>query len=212
MTETSSRHRGATPTRRRADAQRSIAAILDAGVICLSRSPQVNTAEIARVAGVGRVTLYAHFATKEVLVDAVVAHAIVEADRALDAVDPDHDAALVALVRLTSSSWQILSRHRQLRIAGERHLGPARMRAHHDKSMARIRRLIRRGQDAGEFRTDLPLDWLVATYYAVLHSAADEVSARRLKASRAGDIVAATVISAFAPPADGSPATRRLRR
>jgi TetR/AcrR family transcriptional regulator, mexCD-oprJ operon repressor len=85
-------------------------------------------------------------------------------------------------------------------IAGQHHLGAARMRSHHGKAMNRVRHLITRGQKAGHIRTDLPRDWLVATYYALLHAAVDEVSAGRLKASAAGEIVAATVIAALAQP------------
>lgn len=185
---------------RRADARRNISAILDAALASLGRNPDVNMAEIARNAGVGRVTLYAHFPSKADLVDAVVAHAIARADEALDAIDLGAAPPLVALGQLTASSWQILSQHRQLVIAGQRHLGAARMRSHHGKAMNRVRRLITRGQKAGHIRADLPRDWLVATYYALLHAAADEVSAGRLKASAAGEIVAATVIAALAQP------------
>jgi len=184
----------------RADARRNISAILDAALASLGRNPDVNMAEIARNADVGRVTLYAHFPSKADLVDAVVAHAIARADEALDAIDLDADPPLVAVARLTASSWQILSQHRQLMIAGQRHLGAARMRSHHDKAMDRVRHLITRGQKGGHVRTDLPRDWLVATYYALLHAAVDEVSDGRLKPKAAGEIVAATIIAALAQP------------
>jgi TetR/AcrR family transcriptional regulator, mexCD-oprJ operon repressor len=59
--------------------------------------------------------------------------------------------------------------------------------------------LITRGQRAGDIRTDLPRDWLVTTYYSLLHAAADDVSAGRLKSARAGEIVAKTITSALAP-------------
>jgi AcrR family transcriptional regulator len=186
--------------RRRADAQRNIAAILDAALTCLARGPEVNMVEIARTAGVGRVTLYAHFPSKEALVDAVVAHAIGQADAALDAVDLDHGSVPQALARLIASSWQILNQHRQLMVAGQRHLGQTRMRTHHDRAMARVELLISRGQTDGDVRTDLPRDWLVTTFYALLHAAAEEANAGRLDPVRAGDVVASTVVAALNPP------------
>lgn len=186
--------------RRRADARRSIAAILDAGVTRLSAGSEVNVAEIARAAGVGRVTLYGHFPTKEALVDAVVAHAIARTSQALDAVDLDTGPAPDALARLATSSWQILNQHRQLMAAGMRHLSPQRMRAHHDQAMERVRALVVRGQADGDIRTDLPADWLITTYYALLHAAADEVNAGRLDPAQAGQAVAATVTGALRPP------------
>jgi AcrR family transcriptional regulator len=186
--------------RRRADAQRNIAAILDAVLACLARGPEVNMVEIARTAGVGRVTLYAHFPSKEALVDAVVVHAIARADAALDAVDLDHGSARQALARLAASSWQILNQHRQLMVAGQRHLGQARMRAHHDQAMVRVQQLISRGQTDGDIRTDLPRDWLVTTFYTLLHAAAEEANAGRLDPTQAGDVVAATVVAALTSP------------
>ncbi|MEH1127392.1 TetR/AcrR family transcriptional regulator [Micromonospora sp. CPCC 206061] len=187
------------PERRRADARRSIAAILDAALASLNRSPEVNIVEIARAAGVGRVTLYGHFPTKEALVDAVVAEAITRADRALDAIDLDAGSAPTALARLAASSWHILNQHRQLMVAGQRHLGPQRLRAHHDRVMHRVQEVIARGQEGGDIRTDLPTDWLVATYYALLHAAADEVNAGRLDERQAGEAVAATMTAALRP-------------
>ena len=202
--------------RRRADARRSVAAILDAALACLATSPEVNIAEIARTAGVGRVTLYGHFPTKEVLVDAVVAHAITRADQALDAVDVDTGPAPAALARLAASSWQILNEHRQLMVAGLRHLGHDRMRAHHDQVIHRVRQLISRGQTAGEIRTDLPTDWLITTFYALLHAAADEVNTGRLDPAQAGHVVAATITATLrpppAPPAGGAAKHTRQQR
>jgi TetR/AcrR family transcriptional repressor of mexCD-oprJ operon len=187
------------PGRKRADARRSIAAILDAALAWLSHSPEINIVEIARAAGVGRVTVYGHFPTKEALVDAVVAHAIARAERALDAVDLDSGPATAALARLATSSWDILDQHRQLMVAGHRHLGAERMRAHHDRVMHRVRDLVARGQAAGDLRTDLPTDWLITTFYALLHAAADEANAGRLDPAAAGETVAATVTAALRP-------------
>jgi TetR/AcrR family transcriptional repressor of mexCD-oprJ operon len=45
----------ATP--RRADARKNIAAILEAATACLAKDPDVSINEIAKAAGVGRVTL-----------------------------------------------------------------------------------------------------------------------------------------------------------
>jgi AcrR family transcriptional regulator len=186
--------------RRRADAQRSIEAILDAALARLSGGAEVNIVEIARAAGVGRVTLYGHFPTREALVDAVVARAIAQAGQALDAVDLDSGPATAALARLATSSWQILNQHRQLMVAGTRHLGAERMRAHHDQVMDRVRGLVARGQSDGEIRTDLPVDWLITTYYALLHAAADEVNAGRLDPAHAGHVAATTITAALRPP------------
>jgi AcrR family transcriptional regulator len=99
-------------------------------------------AEVARPAGVGRVTLYGHFPSREELMDAVLAHAIREANTVLDAEAVHHGPASDALSRLIRSSWRIVDRHRSLLAATHRDLPAARIRQHHDQVMARVERLI----------------------------------------------------------------------
>jgi AcrR family transcriptional regulator len=193
--------------RRRADAERNIAAILEAGLACFSRSADASVAEVAQAAGVGRVTLYGHFPSREALTDAVLAHAIAKANTALDAVDVDHGPASEALERLVGSSWRIIDQHRSLLAAAQAHLPVARVRQHHDQAMARVERLIARGQAQGAFRTDLPRSWLVATFYGLMHGAAEEVDAGRLEPDQAAGVLTATLRAAFA-----TPATRRHPR
>jgi AcrR family transcriptional regulator len=186
--------------RRRADAQRSIAAITRAALTEMARTGEVNISEIARAAGVGRVTLYGHFPSKEALVEAVVSHAIATATKALTTVDLADGTVAERLRELAITSWQILNEHRQLMAVGHRHLGAVRMRTLHDSALDAVERLIARGQKAGELRTDAPRSWLVATYYALLHAAADEVNAGRLKASAAGRHLADTITAALCTP------------
>ena len=190
------RHAGGL--RRRADAQRNIAAILDAGLVCFSRNADASVAEVARAAGVGRVTLYGHFPSREALMDAVLAHAIRQANTVLDAEAIDRGPASDALWRLIRSSWRVVDHHRSLLAAAHRDLPPARIRQHHDQAMARVERLIARGQDEGDFRTDLPRPWLVATFYSLMHGAAEEVDAGRLDPAQAPGVLAATVLAALA--------------
>lgn len=185
---------------RRADARRSIEAILRAALAEIARTGEVNTTEIARAAGVGRVTLYGHFPTREELVNAVVEHAVARARSALAAADLDQGPARQRLHELALTSWRILNDHRQLMVVGHRYLGGARMRKLHSDVLAELERLIERGQRSGEFRADAPLGWLVSTGYALLHTAAEEVNAGRLAEKAAGPLVATTLTAALSPP------------
>jgi AcrR family transcriptional regulator len=188
---------GAPPARKRADAERNIAAILDAALVCFAEHPQATMTEIARAAGVGRVTLYAHFPSRDELVAAVLDRALGEAKAALEGIADDDVPADEALAALIRSSWRVLDRHRALFEVAQASLGHGRLRQHHDPAMARFDQLIARGQAEGRFRTDLPRTWLVTVVFSLLHAAAADVTARRLPPSDAPTVLSATVLSAL---------------
>ncbi|MFF5209562.1 TetR/AcrR family transcriptional regulator [Streptosporangium sp. NPDC000396] len=183
--------------RRRADAERSIATIIDAAVTAFSENPEVSMVDIARVAGVGRVTLYSHFSSREELMDAVMAHAVRETNAVLDGEASEETPTRQALGSLIRSSWQVLSRYGRLQEAALRVLGPERMREHHDEPLIRIRNMIDRGRREGTIRDDLPEDWLVSVFYSLLHTAALEVDSGRLRPEAAPDVLEATLLSAI---------------
>lgn len=194
----------ATTTTKRADAQRNIAAILDAATECLSLDPAASTSEIAKAAGVGRVTLYGHFPSRAELLDAVFVRAIERGEEALGQVDLSGDPR-EALSRLIESSWHLVDRYRSLLIAAQETLPAGRVRELHADPMARVERLIERGRKDGVFRTDLPTSWLVSTMHNVMHGAADEIHGGRLTTGQAAPYITAILLAAFTPPGQPVP-------
>lgn len=192
------------PAAKRADARRNIEAILDAAAICLSRDADASIAEIARAAGVGRVTLYGHFSSRAELIDAVVARAIEEGDDALDALDLSGDPRR-ALGSLIEQSWLTLVQIGSLVTAAESALSPERMHELHQRPASRVERLVERGRAEGVFRADLPASWLVGTLHRVMHGAAAEIEAGRLAPDAAAAVIAATVLAAYTPPGEVVP-------
>jgi AcrR family transcriptional regulator len=157
--------------------------------------------EIAAAAGVGRVTLYAHFPSREGLLEAAVEAAVAHASAAIDDADLDDGSAVRALGRLVRSGWSSIERYQGLlAVSGE--MSPSRLRSHHAGVLVRIERLVARGQGAGEFRTDLPREWLVAVCYSLFHAAAHEVREGRLDEATATVVLESTLIAALgvAPP------------
>lgn len=183
--------------RRRADAERSIATIVDAALTCFEEDPDASMSSIARAAGVGRVTLYSHFPSREALLEAVLERTLTDAAAALEDEAPDEGPAAEALARLIPPAWRILDRHRRLAAAAARHLSPARLRARHDLVMDRVERLVARGQAEGAFRIDLPLSWLVTTIYSLTHAAAQEVDAGRLAPADTPMVLERTLMAAL---------------
>jgi TetR/AcrR family transcriptional regulator, mexCD-oprJ operon repressor len=185
----------------RADARRNVQAILNAAEHCLAADPQATIAHIATAAGVGRVTLYGHFKTRAELVDAVLEQVSAKSSEILDAIDTRGDPA-AALVRLAESTWHVVHGYNAIRQAAESELAEERIREHHDVHLRRLDALIARGQRSGAFRRDLPRHWLVSTCYRVMHGAADDCAAGRLRHDAAGRVVAATLLAAFTPPGE----------
>lgn len=117
---------------RRRIADRNVAAILDAAETLLERRAAVSIAAVAAAAGVSRVTVYAHFATWEAILEAVVERAAHRTTDALEAADPDHGPPLAALERVLVAGWRELARNRAIAQAGAEQLSPAALaRAHH---------------------------------------------------------------------------------
>jgi AcrR family transcriptional regulator len=107
MTPADQEHR-----RRRADAERSMASILDAAVASLAVSPDASMTDIARAAGVGRVTLYGHFASRDELRHAAVGHVVCQVEAAFDALALDELPPAEALEQMLRTSWRVIERHR----------------------------------------------------------------------------------------------------
>ncbi|MGN9914224.1 TetR/AcrR family transcriptional regulator [Phytohabitans sp. LJ34] len=192
--------------RRRADAQRSIDRIVAAARTCLGRDPDATTDDIAKAAGVGRMTLYGHFPNRAELIEAALADAMRAGDQTLSAVDLGGDAR-DALTRLLASSWALVAESAALLEAAEGVLPAGRLRELHAVPAERVERLIRRGQHDGVFRTDLPTTWLVNAVHYLLKGAAHEQRAGRLKPGEAAHIVTTSVQSLLAGPDHAGHAT-----
>jgi TetR/AcrR family transcriptional repressor of mexCD-oprJ operon len=167
-----------TADHRRTIAERNVAAILDAAAALLERRTRASIAAVAAEAGVSRVTVYAHFPTREELLAAVVERAVRRATAALDAAEPDRGAPLEALDRVVAAGWRELDRNAAVAQAAAEEL---------------IRELVDRGRAEGAFRTDLPADWLATSCFALMHACGDDVRAGRLEATAALGVLTATV-------------------
>jgi AcrR family transcriptional regulator len=194
---TSTRKRSApAPPKRRADAERSVAAILDAAIDALADDPEASMAEIARRAGVVRATIYVHFPTREALVAAVTDRAMAEATEALRAAALDHGEPTEALTRMLTESWRILGRYHAL-VAINARLAPERLRALHQPVLRQIRPLLKRGQKSGAFNPELPIEWMLTVLLELIHAASLEYSTGRLPPNKAEAVLIATALGAL---------------
>ncbi|MGW0250563.1 TetR/AcrR family transcriptional regulator [Nocardia goodfellowii] len=178
--------------KRRADAERSRALILEAAARLLSEQPGAGMATIADAAGLTRQTVYAHFASRDELLTATVDHITAQAKAAFDAADLDDEPATDALLRLLDIGWRFFRKSPILHHVGA-FAGPG-VRSRAVPLNARLLALIRRGQEGGEFDATASAQWLVAAIIALGNAAGDEVRANRMTVSEAQKVLRHSVL------------------
>lgn len=171
---------GRAQRRRRADAERSVAAILDAAGRVLGERPDASMGDIAKAAGISRQTVYAHFPSRDALLNALLAGVTARVVDAIDAADLDTGPAAAALVRFLEISWQAFEADPFLLHLASPPKSPEQELDQHQPILGPLEQLIRRGQRAGEFDSQLPVNWLLSATIALGHAAGEEVRAGRM--------------------------------
>ena len=191
--------------RRRADADRSVQAIREAALEALASDPDASMAEIARRAGVVRATIYAHFPTRESLLDDVMEHAVAEVAEAAAAAEPTRGEPREALERVLRATWTKLSNFHALLAINTARLSVKELHRRHVPVMTHFVPLIERGQKEGVFRSDVPVSWHLAVIRSLVHTASAELQSGRLRGAEVEDTVVTTVLAAMG---DGKPLSR----
>jgi len=191
---------GARP-RRRADAERSVARILDAAVGALGEDQDASMSEIARRAGLVRATIYVHFPTREALLEAVTERALAEVATVINAAEPERGQPADALARVVAATWRRLGPYHALIAINTGTQTHDELHHRHGSLLGTLLPLIERGQAAGEFRTDVPAAWHLAMLMALIHAGSAELQARRVPEADAEAALVATVLGAVASPA-----------
>ena len=186
-------------TRRRTDATRNREAILSAGMEVLSADPDAGLGDVAKASGLTRTTVYAHFATREELLEELLRRAVAQTVQLIDASHPTSGPADEALQRVLAASWQQVGRHASLTEAMARVLGE-RAATLHAPVEQRPASLLRRGRSDGTFRDDVSERWLLTAYFALVHAAGREVASNSTTITEAEHNLVRTVLGAFAKP------------
>ena len=161
-------------------AERNAEAILDAAEDLLRSQGHVNISAVAVLAGVSRVTVYAHVPTWTALLEAAVERAVRRTMAALESAHADDGPPIEALDRMIAAAWQHLARYGAMAAAVAELLSPEAITRTHQAAHHTIGALLERGQADGSFRTDLPAGWLVTAAVALVHACADQVRAGQI--------------------------------
>lgn len=182
---------------RRADALRNQHAIIDAALHVLAERPGASMVEIAEASGLGRATLYRHFRTRTELVDAIQQQALETASAAVAACRLCDVPPLRGLECAVRALVGVGDRYRIL--ANEASLDPGMLE--HQQAVAQpLLAAIRRGQQTGALRADLPAPWVLASMANLLTLALREIGAGRIPPDQAASMVVVTLLGGVASP------------
>lgn len=156
----------------RADAERSIRAIMEAAERLLAVNPAATMEQIAEAAGVARATVHRRFASREALIEIMTTAAWRELDKAVDAARPYTAPPLVSLHQATAN---VLQTKTGWRFALD-HVTPLSPQAVliAEQVTAKCDALLRRARDAGILSPDADLVWTRRAYLALLNEACRE--------------------------------------
>lgn len=152
--------------------------------------------DIAEAAGVTRQTIYAHYTSREVLLGAVVDRATQDTLAAIDAADLEQGPAPEALLRFLDTSWRTFERFPVISQRGVT-TTPQDEHDRHTPVLDRLLRLVRRGQDAGDFDSQLSPTWLLAATVALGHAAGEQVSSGRMTNQEASTALKRSVLRLY---------------
>ncbi|GAB2479970.1 TetR/AcrR family transcriptional regulator [Promicromonospora xylanilytica] len=150
----------------RADAQQSIARILDAAQRVLAGDPGASMEQIAGAAGLGRATVHRHFPSRQSLLAALVDDLNARYRSAFDQARVMNGPPLVGLYRLTETAFELKVSHPFV-ISLTPGQGPGNP-ASDPEIQDGLERLFARLRAAGEIAVDDPA-WCRRLYVALLH-------------------------------------------
>ncbi|WP_410609508.1 TetR/AcrR family transcriptional regulator [Amycolatopsis sp. lyj-109] len=176
----------------RADAERSVRAILEAAERVLAEDAGASMEQIAEAAGLTRITVHRRFASRQALLEALAVSAKQQLIDAIEEARPDSAPALVALYRVTANVMRVKSTWRfTLSHATAHTSAAAALWAEIDGHTVR---LLNRAQHEGLLAPDADLEWTRQVYYALLSEALNRPGADQDPAAQDPDALAELVI------------------
>lgn len=176
----------------RADAERSVRAILEAAEQVLSEDPGASMEQIGEAAGLARTTVHRRFANRQALMDALAVSAKQQLADAIEAGSPDTAPPLVALHRVTANvlrtknAWKFT--------LGNPLADTSAAAAIWEGINNRSLDLLARAQREGLLDPSADLEWTRQVYYALMSEALHRANADPNAGTADPDSLAALVV------------------
>lgn len=173
---------------------------MDVSVALLGRRPDASLDEIARAAGISRQTIYAHYSSRDALLQAVSQHVTTAVAQRLADLDLDQRGAVDALRRWTDACWELLNRYPVLLTTAMVEPESADSLRSHEPILGGLTRLLDRGRRSREFDPSMPTTWYLAAIIGLGHTAGQEAAAGRMTPADAGVAFRESVLKLCAAP------------
>ncbi|MEV5492916.1 helix-turn-helix domain-containing protein [Streptomyces bobili] len=176
----------------RADAERSVRAILEAAERVLAEDAGASMEQIAEAAGLTRITVHRRFANRQALLEALSVSAKQQLIDAIEAARPESGPALVALYRVTANVLRVKSTWRFTLSHATAHTSAAAALWGEINTHTVV--LLNRAQHEGLLLPDADLEWTRRVYYALISEALNRADADQHPAAQDADALATLVI------------------
>ncbi|WP_405820585.1 TetR/AcrR family transcriptional regulator [Streptomyces sp. NBC_01390] len=176
----------------RADAERSVRAILEAAERVLAEDAGASMEQIAEAAGLTRITVHRRFANRQALLESLAVSAKQQLFDAIEEARPDTAPALVALHRVTTNVLRVKSTWRFTLDHATPHTETAA--ALWEDINARALHLLARTQRERLIAPDADLTWTRQVYIALLSEAVNRPGTPGDPAAQDPESLAALVV------------------
>lgn len=161
----------------RRDARSNRARILHVAQGVLADNPDATINDVAAAAGVVRRTVYAHFASREALIDGIALEAAESISAALGRVPAADESAVTVFVRQTLALTRVGDQYRLLLAVARTDLGHNSIHDLLGPMRDAAAAVIRRGQREGVFSSYLAAEVLILNIEAIALSILDATNA-----------------------------------
>ncbi len=192
----------------RQDAQRTVARVVEVATRVLADSPEATMQEIADAAGLGRATVYRHFATREDLMAAITLAAFSELGVTLEQSRLDEGDVVDALHRALEAILAVGDRYRFLAERPHAVDSPEK-RAAVQERFAPVVALIARGREEGVIDPGVTVEWAGAVLGGVLRAALELVARGELDRAEAPALMVRTLLVGVGAAPGGGPSAGR---
>ncbi len=171
-----------------ARAERSLQALMRAGLELLNQNKEASMSDIALRAKVGRATLYRHFETREQLIRAIARHCLDRIDKACQPIEAEAESAIDAL-RLLFRYIMPLTAELQflMRLDAVAEQDPELL-AMHSKQQQDLRNLVQLAKLEQTVDAQLPTEWIINLIEGVLYAAWLTMHEQSLAADEAAEL------------------------